>query len=133
PRWPRGDFVFSTTGKKPIGNFSNLFRRDLDRRMVKVLRAIARMRGENPADVRLPTWVVHDIRRTVRTRLSGLRVPSEVAELIVGHGKKGIERVYNLHEYEDEMREALAQWATKLNTIVNPPAPKSGVVVPLRV
>ncbi len=31
----------------------------------------------------------HDLRRTVRTRLAGLRIADAVAELVIGHGKKG--------------------------------------------
>jgi integrase len=64
---------------------------------------------------------LHDIRRTVRTRLAGLRIADEVAEMIIGHGRKGIQRVYDQHSYEDEMREALALWAARLRDIVTPP------------
>lgn len=63
-------------------------------------------------------WALHDIRRTVRTRMSGLRIRAEVAEMVIGHGKKGLARVYDQHEYMDEMREALEQWATRLREIV---------------
>ena len=38
--------------------------------------------------------------RTVRTGLSRLGCPSDVAEAILGHSKKGIEGTYNLHGYE---------------------------------
>ena len=30
-----------------------------------------------------------------------------VTEMVIGHGRKGIQRVYDQHSYEDEMREAL--------------------------
>lgn len=63
-------------------------------------------------------FVIHDLRRTVRTRLSGLRVRTEVAEMIIGHGKKGLARIYDQHEYLDEMREALDAWANALSAIV---------------
>jgi integrase len=65
----------------------------------------------------VPHFVIHDLRRSVRTRLSELRVRHEVAELCVGHGKRGLARVYDQHEYVDEMREALDAWATRLRTI----------------
>ena len=48
-------------------------------------------------------WVFHDIRRTVRTRLSQLRIPEPVAEMVIGHGKKGLARVYDQHKYLEEM------------------------------
>ncbi|MEI9901309.1 MAG: site-specific integrase [Hyphomicrobium sp.] len=63
-------------------------------------------------------FVIHDLRRTVRTRLSGLKVRTEVAELIIGHGKKGLARIYDQHEYLDEMRDALDAWANTLSAIV---------------
>ena len=72
----------------------------------------------------LPGWTLHDIRRTVRTRLSGLRVPEPVAELVIGHGKKGLSRIYDQHAYADEMREALDLWAGQLRAIVGRPAGK---------
>src|SRR5215204_4447419 len=65
-----------------------------------------------------PPWVIHDIRRTVRTRLSGLRVPEPVAEMVIGHARRGLLRVYDQHQYLDEMREALALWAARLRQIL---------------
>lgn len=63
----------------------------------------------------------HDLRRTVRTRLAGLRIADAVAELVIGQGKKGLQRVYDQHQYIEEMREALELWAAKLRDIVTPP------------
>ena len=68
-------------------------------------------------------------RRTMRTRLSALRVPEQTAELVIGHAKKGLARVYDQHRYVVEVREALALWNAKLETIIQPPPPN---VVPLR-
>lgn len=59
-------------------------------------------------------FVIHDIRRTVRTRLSSLRVPYEVAEMVIGHGKKGLARVYDQHHYLPETRDALERWDANL-------------------
>ena len=73
------------------------------------------------ADECSPPWVVHDIRRTVRTRLASLRVSDLVAEMVIGHGRRGIQRVYDQHTYEPEMREALELWAARLRDIVTPP------------
>jgi integrase len=63
-------------------------------------------------------FVIHDLRRTVRTRMSGLRIKTEVAEMVIGHGKRGLARIYDQHEYFDEMREALDAWAKALSAIV---------------
>jgi len=65
----------------------------------------------------IPSWTAHDIRRTVRTGLSKLRCPSDIAEAVLGHSKKGIEGVYNLHQYEDECREWLQIWCNHLDSL----------------
>jgi hypothetical protein len=48
-----------------------------------------------------PAFRAHDLRRTVRTKLASLRVSDAVAELIIGHGKKGLQRIYDQHTYLD--------------------------------
>ena len=109
PHFTKGDHLFSTTyGEKPVAGFSKGKAR-IDKPMVEQL-------GSPP-----PAWVIHDIRRTVRTRLASLRIPDLVAEMVIGHGRKGIQRVYDQHTYEDEMREALDLWAVRLRAIVTPP------------
>lgn len=65
----------------------------------------------------------------MRTRLSSLAAP-HVCELVIGHIKKGMNAVYDQHEYGDEMRKALDAWAAKLRSIVNPP--EGGKVLELR-
>jgi hypothetical protein len=70
----------------------------------------------------------HDIRRTVRTRLSPL-ASYEVAELIIGHAKRGLARVYDQHRYEVEQRRALDAWARCLRAIVD--GSEANVVVEL--
>jgi len=83
-----------------------------------------RLKGFSKAKRRIDTragvtgYTLHDLRRTVRTRLSALKVPYEVAELIIGHSKRGLARVYDQHEYADEMRDALGTWAICLQGIV---------------
>jgi integrase len=122
PRSAGGDFLFSTTGgKKPVNGFSNAKHR-LDRRMLLSLRAMART-GNDPKNVRLEPFVIHDLRRTMRTGLSSLRVVDAVAEMVIGHGRKGIQRVYDQHQYLPEMKEALEAWAARLRSIVEPPPP----------
>ncbi|WP_119304185.1 tyrosine-type recombinase/integrase [Dongia deserti] len=65
-------------------------------------------------------WEFHDLRRTVRTRLSGLKVEQHVRERVISHSRKGVEKNYDWHEYQDEKRDALQQWAHKLLSIVEP-------------
>lgn len=63
-------------------------------------------------------WTPHDLRRTVRTGLSRLGCPSEVAEAILGHARGGIEGTYDLHSYENECRDWLQRWSDYLESIV---------------
>jgi integrase len=124
PRWKGGDFLFSSTGgKKPVNGFSKA-KRTLDCRMLRSLKAIARKRRDDPSTVELPPFVLHDLRRSVRTRLSSLRIADVIAEQVIGHGRKGIQKVYDQHQYLPEMREALDRWATLLRGIVAQPASK---------
>lgn len=60
-------------------------------------------------------WVLHDLRRTMRTRMAALGVADQIAELCLGHARKGLARVYDLHRYEDEMRDAFEQWAASVS------------------
>ena len=117
-----GSFLFSTrNGRHPIDGFG-VAKKRLDKFMLAELKTMAEERGDDPEKVTLKAFVNHDLRRVVRSQLSSLRVPEPVCELVIGHGKKGLARVYNQHEYLDEMREGLQLWADKLRAIVNPPS-----------
>ena len=37
---------------------------------------------------------------------------------MIGHAKKGTERIYDQHEYRDERQAALEEWARELNRIL---------------
>jgi integrase len=114
PRNPRA-YVFSTMeGKAPISGFSKA-KIALDRLLAET-RAKA-SEGEEPAA--LPGWVFHDLRRTMRTNLSGLPVPDLVAELVIAHAKPGLHKVYDQHAYREEKKRALDLWAAKLLSIVD--------------
>jgi integrase len=100
-----GPFVFSTTGgERPISGYG-----DIKAKVDSFMPGVA-------------AWVLHDIRRTMRTGLSALRVPDTVAELCIGHTQKGLHKVYDQHSYLDEKRHALDAWASRLLSIVEPDA-----------
>jgi integrase len=109
------NFVFSTTsGTRPISGFSKIKER-IDALIEQELGAP------------LPGWRFHDLRRTMRTHLGGLPVPSDVAERVIAHRQGGVRAVYDLHRYRDEKRRALELWSARLKEIVEP-APTSNVV-----
>lgn len=71
----------------------------------------------------LPHWTPHDLRRTVRTGLSRLQCPSEVAESILGHTKKALVGTYDLHQYTEQSREWLQRWADHLDALLRATKP----------
>jgi integrase len=62
----------------------------------------------------LAHFTLHDLRRTARTHLAALGVRREVAERCLGHKLRGVEGIYDRHDYFKERREALAQWTRLL-------------------
>jgi integrase len=118
PRGKSGDFIFSASdGVRPIARFS-AEKEKLDKAMAKQLAS------------KLDAFVVHDIRRTMRTGLSAIpNVTDLVRELVIGHTKPELHKVYDQHAYADEKRHALDQWAKRLRGIVNGDASN---VVPMR-
>jgi len=128
PRFKRGDFLFSCSfGQKPAW-MSAAVKARIDKRILHTLKAPARRRGEDPARVKLVHWTNHDIRRSVRTRLSRLKITEEAREAVMAHVRPGIKATYDHHDYIDEKREALELWAARLRSIVEP-APGPGNVV----
>jgi integrase len=106
PRFNKGDHLFSSDfGAKPVNGFSKAKLR-LDKAMAAEL-------GEEPKP-----FVIHDIRRTMRTGLSALPVPDLVRELVIAHTKPGLHKVYDQFAYFDEKRHALKLWAARLRGIV---------------
>jgi integrase len=85
PRIKNGKYLFSLSeGKRPLA-MTGPIKADLDRRMLRTLRALSRRRGEDHHAVDLPKWVNQDLRRTVRSGLSALEVPHNVAEAVLAH------------------------------------------------
>ena len=109
PRFQRGEYLFSTTfGKSPVNGFSKA--------KVALDKAVSAELGIAKVD----PFVIHDIRRSMRTGLSALPVPDLVRELVIGHAKPGLHKVYDQHRYTDEKRHALELWAKRLRDIIEP-------------
>jgi len=70
------------------------------------------------ADVPIPAWNPHDIRRTVRTGLSVLRIGSDTAELCIGHVPPKLTRTYDRYTQLQEKRDALIAWEKHVLAIV---------------
>jgi integrase len=76
-------------------------------------------------------WRLHDIRRSVATKLQALGVRLEVVERILGHvsgSRSGIVGVYQRHRFDDEAAAALTLWARYLQSLIDPSAEEGKVV-----
>jgi hypothetical protein len=129
PRWNGGPFLFSTTNGEKAVWIGTKVKERMDRRMRRTLRALSRVRGEDPRLVDLPHWVNHDVRRTVRSNLSRLKITEEAREAVLAHARPGIKGVYDVYDYLDEKREALELWAKRLRSIVDREASRDCVFV----
>ena len=104
-----GDFVFTTNGSRPLGDFDGR-KADLDK--------IAGLDG----------YVLHDLRRTSRTLLSRAGISADIAEMCLGHALGGVRGTYDRFAYLDQKREAFEALAALIERIVHPPG---DVVVPI--
>ena len=123
---PRRDGIDHVFGEK--GTAFSGWSRCKDRLDVKLVEAFA---GAEP-------WSLHDLRRSVSTRLNGSGVAPHIVEAILAHRsfKAGVAGVYNRAQYAPEKRAALEMWANRVATIVGIPENadlmEEGSVVPLR-
>jgi integrase len=105
PRIGHLGWVFTTSGRKPLGGFSK-FKKALDK--------VSATSG----------WTIHDVRRSARTLLARAGVPAEHAERCVGHVLPGMQDNYNVYDYLAEKRIAFEKLAALVDQILNPPPAK---------
>jgi integrase len=107
--WPRKGLVFTTTASTPISGFSRMKRR-LDHFIAKM------------ADHRVvPSWRLHDLRRTMATNLQRLGVRFEVTEALLNHvgsARSGVAGVYQRHDWREEKRQAIDLWNARLRQML---------------
>ena len=101
PKIGKRGFLFTTSGRSPIGGFSK-FKAAFD----------------EAADV--ADWTLHDLRRTARSLMSRAGVPSDHAELCLGHVLTGVRGTYDRHEYYAEKKRAYEALAGQIERILNP-------------
>jgi integrase len=75
-----------------------------------------------------PPWVIHDLRRTAKSLMARAGVRPDISERTLGHVIKGVEGIYDRHDYFDEKADALSKLAALVERIINP---TSGNVVAL--
>jgi integrase len=104
PRIAGNPFMFpGRSGRKPIVNV-NLAKARLDK-----------------ATPTVAPWRIHDLRRTLRSALSRLKVAHEVGERVLAHieGSR-VSQTYNVWDYRPEKAESLQTWASYVERITNP-------------
>jgi integrase len=108
PRVPDREYVFGIAAG-PFQGWSKA-KEALDARIVEALRLAGH---SNP----LPAWRLHDLRRTVATRLGDIGILPHVVETVLNHisgHRAGVAGIYNRATYAIEKREALRRWAEHL-------------------
>ncbi|WP_157961398.1 tyrosine-type recombinase/integrase [Microvirga flavescens] len=100
---PEARLLFTTNGKTPFSGVTKV----LDR-----LNAAAKkhMPDEKP----LPSWRLHDLRRTFASGCARLGIPVHVIEKALNHTSGtfgGIVGVYQRHDFATERRDAMKAWA----------------------
>jgi hypothetical protein len=126
--WKRRGHVFSTNGRTPISGYSKM-KRQLDRHMLSILQKMADERaaalGEEPEQVELDRWTLHDIRRTGTTQMQALGIPVEVSDRCLNHkddeSSRGSRKPYHLWKYEPEKRAAFEKWGAQLVRLTTAP------------
>ena len=66
-------------------------------------------------------WTLHDIRRSVATKMADIGVQPHIIEEILGHTsghKSGVAGIYNRSNYQRETRTALALWEDHIRTLL---------------
>jgi len=107
PRIDDSPFVFYGRSKHKIFNAYSQRKRELDARL--------------PPD--MPSWVLHNLRRTARKLMTRAKVSTEIAELALGHSIKGIRGVYDdPTEYRSQVDDALLRVSIEIEKILNPDA-----------
>jgi integrase len=113
-RWIGGreaGFLFSSNGGKRAFNGYSKAKLQLDEE-------IARLR-KNLKQKPMPSWILHDLRRTARSLMARAGVFSDIAELVLGHKIPGVRGVYDRHSYADEKRDALEKLRSPVKRILD--------------
>ena len=71
---------------------------------------------------KLEPWVIHDLRRTMATRMAESGTPPHIIEAILNHAsghKAGVAGIYNRASYEPQKRISLEKWSNHLETLIS--------------
>ena len=104
-------YVLTTNGRAPIAAFGKA-KNWLDETM------LAHLQADDPKAA-LSDWRIHDLRRTVSTKLAQLGVDPFVRRRVLNHALQGVDAIYDRFDYLEPKRAALDLWARHLAEIVD--------------
>ena len=110
------NYVFPTRAKTPSSR-SGKSKAKLDK---AVLAAMKKQATKGLKVESLPSWTLHDLRRTAKTLMVRAGVRPDISERVLGHVIAGVEGTYDRHSYASEKREALEKLAAMIERILNP-------------
>lgn len=120
----RPEIKVRTTGRTGFGGWSKAKAR-LDERMTNLARETWRVRhGREPeaGEAAIAPWRLHDLRRTVATRMNDAGIHLHIVEAILNHvsgSHRGVVGVYNHATYTAQKRDALLIYESLINDVVN--------------
>ena len=102
------------------GDFNLLFTNDTKRpeKEKRPLPGFSRVKGRIDVECGFDDWVLHDLRRTLRSGLARLGFPSEVGKKVINHKLTGMDAVYDQYEYLPQRRRALMSWADYVESLL---------------
>ena len=113
------DLVFGLKG--PFSGWSKA-KKALDQRMIVDPRVANSLPAQSLSEaIDVDPWRLHDLRRTVVTRMADLGVLPHVVEALVNHvsgHKAGVAGVYNRSTYAKEKAAAVGMWEDHLKDVV---------------
>jgi integrase len=131
----KGDrrYLFTTNGESAVSGFS-VAKKACEKSMLDMARKEAEERGEDLDKVTIPQWQLHDLRRTVSTKMhEELGIEPHIVEAVLNHvsgARAGVAGVYNRAQYITQKTAALQAWGRWLLALVE--AKKDYNVIQLR-
>ncbi|MDC9591666.1 site-specific integrase [Xenorhabdus sp. XENO-10] len=64
-------------------------------------------------------WTLHDLRRTLATKMNDMGVAPHIADQLLGHVLPGVMGIYNRSQYIPEKLDALNKWCERLDVLAS--------------
>jgi integrase len=114
--------IFTTTGETPISGFSKT-KAKLDASVLDLMKCDAIEAEEDPEQVELAAWRLHDFRRSFGNACQRMGIAPEIIDLCQNHltgMNSGLRGTYQTYRFEPEKRAAMASWGRHLAKVTAP-------------